>query len=222
MIKGIIRGIKETMKIVIAGLLAIIMLGGAISAIAATRTVDANVEVTVWESVSNGNLYLSTRPEGGKWTTHNTALKMTPSASGRFLQGSAITVTVPVEVNVPTPAPTVAPTSTPAPTVAPTSTPAPDYEIVMSGSGDAKAYTYLTAGRWIVATDGTGAYSSSCWLWLNNVDDGTLEKVRDGGTPGAQAVYITVGSQYPADISPGLIEVEPIGCESWAMIADPR
>ncbi len=55
----------------------------------------ARVEVTVWQRVSDGSLYLSTRPEGGRWTTHSEPLDMSAlSASGNFRQGSAITVDV--------------------------------------------------------------------------------------------------------------------------------
>ena len=57
----------------------------------------ANVEVTVWRGVSTGALYLSTRPEGGRWRTENMALDMSArSRSGRFHQSNAITVTVPL------------------------------------------------------------------------------------------------------------------------------
>ena len=62
----------------------------------------ATVEVAVWQRVSDGALYLSTRPEGGRWTTHGEPLDMSAlSASGRFRQGSAITVEVPVVAPVP-------------------------------------------------------------------------------------------------------------------------
>ena len=58
----------------------------------------ANVEVTVWRSVSNPSLlYLSTRPQDGTWHTEDTALDMSGrSASGRFHQSNAVTVAVPL------------------------------------------------------------------------------------------------------------------------------
>ncbi len=90
-------------NLIIAALVGIIAVGGALGALAATRTVEttANVEVTVWQRVSDGALYLSTRPEGGSWTTHQTPLDMSArSRSGNFRQGSAITVGVPVSVEV--------------------------------------------------------------------------------------------------------------------------
>ena len=56
----------------------------------------ATVEVTVWRSVANpANLYVSTRPEGGRWNTENTALDMsTLSRSGNFHQSNAVGVEV--------------------------------------------------------------------------------------------------------------------------------
>lgn len=93
-------------NIIIASLIALLAVGGTLGALAATRTVDttAKVEVTVWESVRTGNLYLSTAPEGGEYTTHDTPIDMSQlSASGRFRQGSAIVVEVPVSVEVEVP-----------------------------------------------------------------------------------------------------------------------
>ena len=59
----------------------------------------ATVEVTVWRSVANpANLYVSTRPEGGRWNTENTALDMsTLSRSGNFHQSNAVGVEVRLE-----------------------------------------------------------------------------------------------------------------------------
>ena len=91
---------------IIAVLVATIAIGGALGAFAATQQTTANVEVTVWQSVSDGALFLSTKPEGGKWTTHNTALDMSKlSVSERFYQGSAVKLTIPVSVDVPVPPP---------------------------------------------------------------------------------------------------------------------
>lgn len=100
-------------NLVIAALVAAIAIGSAIGAFATTRTVEttANVEVTVWQRVSDGALFLSTRPEGGRWDTHRQPLDMSAfSRSGNFRQGSAITVAVPVSVEVDVPEAT--PTST--------------------------------------------------------------------------------------------------------------
>ncbi len=56
----------------------------------------ATVEVTVWRSVANpAILYVSTRPEGGRWSTENTALDLsTLSRSGNFHQSNAVGVEV--------------------------------------------------------------------------------------------------------------------------------
>ena len=102
-------------KIIIGVLVTIIAIGTSI-AIAQQHSTTANVDVTVWQGVEDGALYLSTRPEGGRWTTHNEALDMTNlSRSGNFRQGSAITVGVPVTVDIPLPdQPTSTETQTPA------------------------------------------------------------------------------------------------------------
>ena len=71
----------------------------------------ATVEVTVWRRVSNPSLlYLSTRPEGGRWKTENTALDMSAlSSSGRFHQSNAVLVDVPLpDVPQPDPPPVAA------------------------------------------------------------------------------------------------------------------
>lgn len=87
---------------IIAALVAVIATGGALGAFAATYDTTANVEVRVWQRISDGTLFLSTRPEDGTWTTHNTALDMSEvSSSGRFRQSSFVTVGVPVTVEVP-------------------------------------------------------------------------------------------------------------------------
>ena len=119
---------------IIGALVAVIAVGGALGAFAASQTVEteANVEVTVWQRVSDGSLYLSTRPEGGNWTTHQTPLDMSQrSPSGRFRQGSAITVAVPVslDVEIPDAVPESTGTAETTETATPSSTPS-------SGTGD--------------------------------------------------------------------------------------
>ncbi|MXY35671.1 MAG: M1 family metallopeptidase [Dehalococcoidia bacterium] len=56
------------------------------------------VEVTVWRSVANpDNLYVSTRPEGGRWRTNNTPLDMSGlNRTRRFHQSNAVRVEVPL------------------------------------------------------------------------------------------------------------------------------
>ena len=89
-------------KWIVVALVAAIVFGGALNVLAATQEGGANVEVRVWQRLSNGSLYLSTRPEGGEWTTHNTALDMSEtSPSGQFRQSSFVTVHVPFPVAAP-------------------------------------------------------------------------------------------------------------------------
>ena len=58
----------------------------------------ANVDVTVWRLVSDPSLlYVSTRPEGGRWRTESTALDMSAlSRSGNFHRSNAVRVRVPL------------------------------------------------------------------------------------------------------------------------------
>ena len=62
------------------------------------------VEVTVWRRISNPSLlYVSTRPQGGRWRTLNTALDMEVSeASPNFHQSNAVLVEVPLPDPPPT------------------------------------------------------------------------------------------------------------------------
>lgn len=113
---------------IIAGLVAVIAVGGAITFAQSSRT--ANVEVRVWEDVNDPERnYISARPEGGSWRTLGTIpLPLTDgvSSSGRFRYGD-ITLAVPLPTAEPTPTPTARPTPTPTarPTPTPTPTPAP-------------------------------------------------------------------------------------------------
>lgn len=96
-------------RIWIALLLAAIALAATVTVFAQSRTVEttAAVDVTVWKHAQTEQIYLSTRPADGRWTTHNTPVDLTTlSASGNFYQGSAIRVDVPVTVEVDAPAET--------------------------------------------------------------------------------------------------------------------
>lgn len=54
-----------------------------------------NVDVTVWRSVRTENIFVSTRPQGAGWTTHNTPVDLSQlSSSGNFYQGSPVAVEV--------------------------------------------------------------------------------------------------------------------------------
>ena len=89
-------------RVLVAGLACVALLGGAFSVFAANATVEttARVDVLVWRSVANPDqLYLSTRPGDGSWTTHSAPLDMSAvSASGRWHQSNIVTVDVPVTV----------------------------------------------------------------------------------------------------------------------------
>lgn len=63
-----------------------------------SETATVVVEVTVWRSVANpDNLYVSTRPEGGRWRTNNTPLDMSGlNRTRRFHQSDAVRVEVPL------------------------------------------------------------------------------------------------------------------------------
>ena len=66
----------------IAGLLAVLAIGGALSAFAATRTVETSVdlELELWVDLQTSSAYVSTRQEGHEWITHDvrTALSRPP------------------------------------------------------------------------------------------------------------------------------------------------
>lgn len=113
---------------IIAALIAAIAIGGALGAFAATRTVDttASVDVRVWRRISDGELFISTRPhDAEEWNTLDEPLDMTGlSRSGHFQLSNAVTVDVPVSVEVEVPdAVQSGPTPRPAPTVLPSETP---------------------------------------------------------------------------------------------------
>ena len=111
---------------IIVALIAAIAIGGALGAFAATRTIEteANVEVQVWQRISDGALYLSTRPEGGRWVNHEDELELSRSTRWpNFRTSRAITVAVPVEVEVDVPEPDPAPVETPVAEATPEATP---------------------------------------------------------------------------------------------------
>jgi len=105
---------------IIAGLVAVIAVGGAVAFAQSSRT--ANVEIRVWESTSDPTRnYISARPEGGSWSTLGTIPLGTGDASayettsnGRF-RYSDITLPVPLPEGSAS-QPRVTPTPTPTPT----------------------------------------------------------------------------------------------------------
>ena len=93
------RGVKNW---IIAALVGVIAIGGALGAFAATETVETTetVEVRFWQGVTNNSvLWYKARPEGGDWTPI-TRLRMPDfDLSGNYHQGD-ISIDVPISVTV--------------------------------------------------------------------------------------------------------------------------
>ena len=87
----------------VAGLLAVLAVGGVLSAFAATRTVETSVdlEVELWVDLQNSSAYVSTRQAGGAWITHDyrVALKRVPAVES-LLVSDTVSLSVPVTVEV--------------------------------------------------------------------------------------------------------------------------
>ena len=84
------RRIPILLSLVIAGL---IVSGAVAWAVVTTIDTTVAIDVTVWEEVETGDLFVSTRPANGAWTTNNTPLHLTAlSASGKYYQGNAVRV----------------------------------------------------------------------------------------------------------------------------------
>lgn len=113
---------------IIGALIGIIAVGGALGTFAATRTVEttAELDVRVWQRVSDGELYISARPTGSGvegWVTSE-ALDMSElSQTGRFHISDVLVVEVPLSVEVEVPDAPARPTPRPVPTTVPSDTP---------------------------------------------------------------------------------------------------
>ena len=87
-------------NLIIIALTVVVAVGGILHAFAIGQTEvwgKARIEVTVWEEVEDGTLYISTRQQGGTWTTHETPVSLPePSRAGRYWQGRPIAIDVPV------------------------------------------------------------------------------------------------------------------------------
>lgn len=85
---------------IIAALVAVIAIGGAIGAFAATRTVDRVVEVRVWEHTDDPSRnYISIRTQGSAWSeTIAVAADDGDSSDGRYRYGD-LTVVLPFSVS---------------------------------------------------------------------------------------------------------------------------
>ena len=70
-----------------------------VTVVTAQDTSNTSIEVRVWRNVGDPErLHLSTRPAGGRWTTHRAPLDMSElSRSGAWHQSSIVTVDVPLE-----------------------------------------------------------------------------------------------------------------------------
>ena len=86
---------------IIAALVAVIAVGSALGAFAATRTVDRVVEVRLWEHADDPSRnYISIRAQGGDWSAAGTIPVSTDdgvTSDGRFRYGD-LTVVLPVSV----------------------------------------------------------------------------------------------------------------------------
>ncbi len=85
--------------VILAAVLTLSAISGVVAQEEPAMPETANVDVTVWRRVSDPSLlYVSTRPEGGRWRTLNTPLDMSAlSSSGNFHQSNAVRVRVPLE-----------------------------------------------------------------------------------------------------------------------------
>ena len=95
-------------RTIIAALIAAIAIGGSLGAFAATQTIEttASVDVRVWRRISDGQLFISTRPEDSgpdAWVTSDVLDMSGLSQSGRFQLSDTVTVDVPVSVEVDVP-----------------------------------------------------------------------------------------------------------------------
>ena len=92
--------------IVVAGLVALLAAGGALSAFANdSRTVHTSVdlELEFWVSLANDTAFVSSRQLGEEWTTHDFAVPLTPYPGlPSLLVSEPVAFTVPVTVQAPT------------------------------------------------------------------------------------------------------------------------
>ena len=89
--------------VAVAALLAAMVVGGAISAVAATRTIETSttLELQFWVSPDLPAAYVSTRQPGRQWTTHDFLVLLRESAEdGDLLVSNPVSLTVPVSFEV--------------------------------------------------------------------------------------------------------------------------
>ena len=89
--------------VAIAGLLAVLAIGGAFSAFAATRTVETSVdlELELWVDLQTSSAFVSTRQQGHEWITHDVRATLSQSpAIATLLVSDPVSLSVPVTVEV--------------------------------------------------------------------------------------------------------------------------
>ncbi len=189
---------------IIIALVAVIAIGGAIGAFAASQTVNQTFEIRVWEKADDPSAnYISARPAGGDWKTLGTIpIKLdSMSASGKYRYGD-IELDVAVEVDVCDPATGPCEPVEGQPTATPTPTPTP--------SGD--------AGNWIV-TRSTDSFDGSTrsFAWLAGIWSPSREFPYDDDIPSLAVrcdsdsgldIYISVGGYLAGNVGTDTIKVE--------------
>ena len=87
----------------VAGLLAVLAIGGALSAFAATRTVETSVdlELELWVDLQTSSAFVSTRQAGQEWVTHDVRVALNASpVTETLLVSDTVSLAVPVTVEV--------------------------------------------------------------------------------------------------------------------------
>ena len=84
-------GIVLCLAVVIGG----VLLAAAAARDEASQPTTVGIDVTVWQRVRDGAVFVSTRPQGAGWKTHQTPIDLSAlSGSGAFYQGSPVSITV--------------------------------------------------------------------------------------------------------------------------------
>ena len=136
---------------VIAGLVAIVAVGGAASAFAATRTVEtsATVEMEFWVSPASRSAFVSTRQEGEEWITHDFRVPLEPVPGvPTLLVSEPVSFSVPVTFEVEQEEPAFVPVPAPTPHLPPGEAPSgPATCCTVRGMWDASAAQTAIAAK---------------------------------------------------------------------------
>ena len=86
---------------IIVLLLAVIAVGGSLAVQGQSGQPEILVDIAVWEDKETGNLYASTRPEGGNWETQrrDDPLNMRFTETTRYWRSNIIMITAPVIID---------------------------------------------------------------------------------------------------------------------------